>query len=142
MSYYANYDGKINLNNVGQDLNDLRAKYNEVFEGPTVYNVNGMIAIDVCGFDNYRDDLIEELLNSDKNIISGEIDFVGEDHEHWRWIKRGQKELWHEESGYVCYDATSEEVDQMKQYIQYLDSGKVPYVDFDYYRKNIWRKPV
>ena len=85
MGYYASFTGEIVLNKrtPGKLFNlieDTWEDYQEIKE-------DGTIVCEIRGYDKYWSDTVEDTLEKIKPyVISGQIDYVGEDYDLWAYI--------------------------------------------------------
>lgn len=112
MGYYANGSGTMTfmcasdakLKEVGNLLSDAWFEY-------TVENVSseGKYTIDFYADNKYHGDEIDALLAAIAQLVSmtdGELAYVGEDGEHWRFVYKPADMSWHEQNGYIVYEDT------------------------------------
>ena len=112
MGYYADAEGFI----IAKDT-DSYQKLEEMFgDGPATNDIpfNFWKDADTSTFnlsnadDTYWDDEVTDFLyRISEFICEGEVEYVGEDHELWRFVFDADMQLWREENGHVVYGEAS-----------------------------------
>lgn len=112
MGYYADAKGFI----VAKDTDSYQKLEEMLGYGPVTNDTpfNFRKDTDTLTFNFYNadekywdDEVTDFLYRVSEFICDGEVDYVGEDHELWRFIFDADTQQWREESGYVVYGKAS-----------------------------------
>lgn len=110
MSYAVYFKGffRFKKDITKRELDDCLGDILDVYYDPSYYDVSrdaNSIVVEINGYVNYSEDEVFSLLKRlNLHLLDAEIEYVGEDHAHWRHKKYDKRSCFVEESGTVVYN--------------------------------------
>lgn len=115
MSYYASIDGVIELR-AGVDPEALAERIKDFAEyvESEVASSDRSVKLYIGGYEKYREDSIYAFLEEvSTKTISGEINYTGEDFEHWRHCFDQSRHQWREQHGHIEYEKEGRSISEL-----------------------------
>ena len=131
MGYYANGSGSIEFTEVLPPSTIRKLKsYSDPDFDITDYVRNDHTVFDITADGKYHSEDVECILNQfiqACSIVSGEIDYTGEDDYHWRFIWTG--DAWVEQNGEIVYEPLEKQFGKVvwtkEDILAYLDDHDI-----------------
>ena len=117
MSYYASIDGVIELR-AGVDPEALAERIKDFAEyvESEVASSDSSVKLYIGGYEKYCEDSIYAFLDEvSTKTISGEINYTGEDFEHWRHYFDPMRHQWREQHGHIEYEKEGRSIAELIQ---------------------------
>jgi len=115
MSYYASIDGVIELRaGVDPEVLAERIKDFAEFVESEVASSDRSVTLYLGGYEKYCEDSIYAFLEEvSTKTISGEINYTGEDFEHWRHYFDQSRHQWREQHGHIEYEKEGRSISEL-----------------------------
>ncbi len=117
MGYYANGYGHITAKDA-ESYKKIRNMFGYIpgtNETPfDFWEHEDELTIDISNDDKYYEDEVDDFLTSITEFITeGEVEYVGEDGCHWKYVFDFESSCWHERNGRIIYDLSELSDDEL-----------------------------